>query len=39
MVTLAFNGVLSDIASDWFGSDITVLAGYLVALEETEEGE
>ena len=39
MVTLAFNGVLSDIASDWFGSDITVLAEYLVALEETEESE
>lgn len=36
MVTLAFNGVLSDIAADWFGSDITVLAGYLVSLEEHE---
>ena len=37
MVTLAFNGVLSDMAADWFGSDITILARYLVEAEESGE--
>ena len=37
MVTLAFNGVLSDMATDWFGSDITILARYLVEAEESGE--
>ena len=37
MVTLEFNGVLSDMAADWFGSDITILARYLVEAEESGE--
>lgn len=34
LVSLGFNGVLSEITSDWFGTDISMLARYVVGLEE-----
>ena len=37
MVTLAFNGVFSAITTEWFGSDISILASYIVSLEEHDE--
>lgn len=39
LVTLAFNGVLSEITTEWFGRDISILAWHIFSMEEANADE